>query len=96
MDMVSVAKDYVNLQKRATNNFFDAVKLFQNFADNRSQYWIDQMNLNQQMKNVVAEWRANLKKGREDSIKMVNDGYHNMETYLDELSHQKKESQSQE
>jgi hypothetical protein len=96
MDMVSIAKGYVDLQRRAANNFLDAVTLFQDFADNRSQYWIDQMNVNEQMKAVVAEWQANFKKGREDSKKMVNDGFNNMETYLEELSHQRKESPSQE
>jgi hypothetical protein len=54
------------------------------------------MNVNEQMKTVVAEWQANFKKGREDSKKMVNDGFNNMETYLEELSHQRKESPSQE
>jgi hypothetical protein len=95
MDMVSIAKGYVDLQKRATKNYFDAVTLFQDFADNQSRYWIYQINVNEQIKNVVAEWRTNFKKGREDSIKMVNDGFKNIESYLDEFSHQKKESSSQ-
>jgi hypothetical protein len=93
MDMVSIAKEYVDLQKRAANNLFDAVTLFQDFADNRSQYWADQMSVNGKMKTVVNEWWVVLKKGGEDSIKMVNDGFKNMETFLDELSHQRKESQ---
>ena len=93
MDMVSIAKEYVDLQKRAANNLFDAVTLAQDFADNRSQYWVDQIGVNGKMKTVVDEWRVVFKKGREDSIKMVNDGFKSMETYLDELNHQNKESQ---
>ncbi|MDJ0810459.1 MAG: hypothetical protein QNJ01_10175 [Desulfobacterales bacterium] len=96
MDMVSIAKESVDLQKRATSNFFFAVTLVQDFAEKGSQYWIDQMNIDAQMKNVVDEWRANYKKGREDSINMINDGFNYMQTYLDELSHQSKESQPQE
>ena len=96
MDMVSIVKENVDLQKRATSNFFLAVTLVQDFAEKGSQYWIDQININEQMKNVVDEWRANYKKGREDSINMVNDGFNYMETFLDGLSHQRKESQSQE
>ncbi len=96
MDMVSIVKENVDLQKRATSNFFLAVTLAQEFAEKGGQYWIDQININEQMKNVVDEWRANYKKGREDSINMVNDGFNYMETFLDRLSHQRKESQSQE
>jgi hypothetical protein len=92
MDMVSIAKEYVDLQKRAANNLFDAVTLFQDFADNRSRYWADQMGVNGKMKTVADEWRVVFRKGREDSIRIVNDGFRSMETYLDDLSHTKKES----
>jgi hypothetical protein len=92
MDVVSIAKKYLDLQKRASNNFFDAVTLSQDFADDRSRYWADQMGVNGKMKTVVDEWRLVFKKGREDSMRLVNDGFRNMETYLDELNCQKKES----
>ena len=62
MDMVSIAKENVELQKRATSNFFLAVTLVQDFAEKGSQYWIDQMNIDAHMKNVIDEWRVNLKK----------------------------------
>jgi hypothetical protein len=90
--MVAIVKEYVDLQKRATKNLIDAVSLYQDFADNRSKYWIDQMNINEKMKAVIDQWRIVFKKGREDSIKTVNDGFKHMETYLDELSYPKKES----
>jgi hypothetical protein len=93
MDMASIAKEYVDLQKRAANNLFDAIKIFQNFADHRSQYWASQMGVNGTMKKVVGEWRVVFEKGREDSVKMVNDGFNYMESYLEGLSRQKKESQ---
>ena len=96
MDMVSIAKEYVDLHKRAANNLFDAVTLFQDFADYRSQYWAHQMNVNENMKTVVDEWRVAFKKGREDSIKMVNEGFKYMEAYLDELGHEKEGIQSKE
>jgi hypothetical protein len=89
MAMVSIAKKYVDLQKRATNNLFDTVTLFQDFADDRSRYWVDQMGVDEKMKDVVDEWRMVFKKGRKESIKMVNDGFKYMETYLDDLSHVK-------
>ena len=60
--MVSIAKENVELQKRATSNFFLAVTLVQDFAEKGSQYWIDQMNIDAHMKNVIDEWRVNLKK----------------------------------
>ncbi len=96
MDMVSIAKENVDLQKRATSNFFLAVTLVHDFAEKGSQYWIDQMNIDAQIKNVIDEWRVNFKKEREGSINMVNDGFHFMRTYLDELSRQKKEGRPQE
>ena len=64
MDMVSIAKEYVDLQKRAANNLFNAVTLFQDFADKRSQYWADQLSVNEKMKRVADQWRMVLKKGR--------------------------------
>ena len=93
MDMASIAKEYVDLQKRAANNIFDAMKLFQDFADHRSRYWASQMGVNGKMKTVVDEWRVIFEKGREDSVKMVNDGFKYMQTYLEGLSHQHMESQ---
>jgi hypothetical protein len=94
MDMATIAKGYIDLQKRSTNNLFDAVALFQDFADNRSQYWADQMGFGGQMKTVVDEWRVIFKKGRQDSLNLVNDGFNGVETYLDEWSRQKKDSQA--
>jgi hypothetical protein len=85
MAIVSIVKKSVDLQKRATNNLFDTVTLFQDFADERCKYWVDQMSVDEKMKDVVNEWRMVFKKGREESIKMVNDGFKNMETYLDDL-----------
>jgi hypothetical protein len=75
MDMAAIAKGYVDLQKRSANNLFDAVALFQDFADNRSQYWADQMGFDGKMKTVVDEWRVVFKKGCEDSLNLVNDGF---------------------
>jgi hypothetical protein len=94
MDMVAIVKEYVDLQKRSANNLFDAVTLFQDFADNRSQYWADQMGFDGQMKTVVDEWRVIFKKGRQDSLNLVNDGFNGVETYLDEWSRQKKDSRA--
>ena len=93
MDMVAIAREYVDLHKRAANNLFDAVTLFQDFADSRSQYWVDQMKIDEKTKAVADEWRLVFRKGREDSIKMVNDGFKCMETYLNGLSRSKKPSQ---
>jgi hypothetical protein len=51
------------------------VTLFQDFADNRSQYWADQMGFDGKIKTVVDEWRVVFKKGRQDSLNLVNDGF---------------------
>jgi hypothetical protein len=93
MDMVSIAKEYLNLQKRSANNIFDAVTLYQDFVDIRSQYWTDQINFNGKMRAAVDEWRVFFKKGREDSIKMVNDGFKYMETVLDDLNPPEKKAE---
>ena len=94
MDMASIAKGVVDLQKRAANSLFDAVTLFQDFADNRSQYWADQMGFDGKMKTVVDEWRVIFKKGRQDSLNLVNDGFNGVETYLEEWRSQKKDSRA--
>ncbi len=91
-DMASIAKEYVDLQKRTANNLFDTIKIFQNFADHRSRYWANQMGVDGTMKKVVDEWRVVFEKGREDSVKMVNDGFNTMESYLEGLSNPKMES----
>lgn len=94
MDMASTAKEYIDSQKRAANNFFDVMTLVQDFADKRQQFWAEQMGVNEKMETVVDEWRVVFKKGRDDSIKMVNDGFTSMDKYLDELSHQKNDRMS--
>jgi hypothetical protein len=86
MDMVSIAKEYLNLQKLAANKIFEAVNLYQDFVDNRSEYWTDQINFNGKMRATVDEWRLLFKNSREDSLKMVNDGFKYMETVLDDLN----------
>jgi hypothetical protein len=53
------------------------------------------MNVDEKVKAVMNEWRVVLKKGREDSIRMLNDGYEYMEAYLEGLSLQKKEAASE-
>jgi hypothetical protein len=90
MDMLSIAKEYLDLQKRATNNFFDAVTLFQDIADKPSQFWIDQMGVNEKVRSVLSEWRLINKKGYEDSRRMANSGFTNVNDYFNGITWPKK------
>jgi len=53
MEMTSKAKDLIGLQKKAANNLFDDMALFQNQAERTNGYFGNQMGLSDEVQDYV-------------------------------------------
>lgn len=82
MDAATIATDYILLQKRSFNNLFDTITLFQDCAENTSNYWAYRMGLNKSVHSAIDQWRATMKQSRSESKKLIDDSLSSMENYL--------------
>ena len=89
MDAASITKDFISLQKQSFNSMFDAMILFQDQADKTSRLWTSQTGTNEKAQEIVDQWRTIMIKGRDDSRKLINDGFTRMEEYFGELGQKK-------
>ena len=89
MEMKSMAKDLIGLQKQAANNYFDAITLFQDQAEITNRFFAKQFRVNDNVLNYIDQWRALLKDGRDDYRKLVIESITNMEDYLDSFEAKK-------
>ena len=85
MEIKSMAKDLIGLQKQAANNYFDAITLFQDQAEITNRFFAKQFRINDQALYYIDQWRALLKDGRDDYRKLVIESITNMEDYLDSI-----------
>lgn len=77
-----IAKDYTRLQRQSLNNLFDTLVLFQDHAENASRYWVYQMGVNNNVQAAVDQYLTELKQGRDDARKLINEGLCNVEVYF--------------
>jgi hypothetical protein len=89
MDAATITKDLISLQKQSFNSMFDAMILFQEQAEKTSLLWSSQTGINEKAQEIVDQWRTIMIKGRDDSRKLINDGYTRMEDYFGELAQKK-------
>ena len=89
MEMKSMAKDFIGLQKQAANNYFDAITLFQDQAEVTNRFFAKQFRMNDNVLNYIDQWRTLLKDGRDDCRKLVIESITNMENYLDSFGTKK-------
>ena len=82
MEMTSMAKDFIGLQKKAANNLFDAMALFQDQAERTNRYFDNQMGLSDEVQDYVDQWRTILKEGRDESRRFINESFTNLEDYF--------------
>ena len=85
MEMTSKAKDLIGLQKKAANNLFDAMALFQDQAERTNRYFGNQMGLSDEVQDYVDQWRTILKEGRDESRRFINESFTNLEDYFASL-----------
>ena len=83
MEIKSMAKDFIGLQKQAANNYFDAITLFQDHAEVTNRFFAKQIRINDNLLNYIDQWRTLLKDGRDDYRKLVIESITNMEDYID-------------
>jgi hypothetical protein len=89
MEMKSMAKDLIGLQKQATNNCFDAITLFQDQAEITNRFFTKQIRLDDNVQDYIDQWRSILKDGRDEYRKLVIESITNMEDYLDGFGNKK-------
>ena len=85
MEMTSIAKDFIGLQKQAVNNFFDAVTLIQDQAEITKRFFTKQMRISDEAQSYVDQCRMILKDGRNESKRLVIESITNMENFCDAL-----------
>ena len=82
MDVSTIAKDYICLQKQFLKNRFDTLTLFQDHAEKASRYWVHQIGINKSTQAAVDQYLTELKQGRDDARKLINEGFTNVEVYF--------------
>jgi hypothetical protein len=85
MEMTSMAKDLIGLQKQAANNLFDALALFQDQAERTSRYFANQMGISNEAQEYVDQWRTFFKESRAESRRFIDKSFTSMEDYFDAL-----------
>ena len=79
MDFSAITKGYTSLQRRSLNNLFDTLILYQDCVERTSLYWAYQVGLNPSSQAASDQYRAVLKQGRDNVIKIVNQSLTRME-----------------
>lgn len=63
MDISTIAKDNICIQKQYLNNLFDTLTLFQDHAERASRYWAYQMGVKNDAQSTIDQFRVVLKQG---------------------------------
>jgi DNA-binding PadR family transcriptional regulator len=82
MELTSIAKDFIGLQKLAVNNFFEAMVIFQDQAESANRSIANQIGISDEGKEYIEQWRAIFKEGRDESRKLINESLTSMEDYF--------------
>jgi hypothetical protein len=82
MDVATIAKDYVLLQKRSLKNIFDTMALLHDCAEHSGNYWANRLGVSGWVSDAAAQWAMAIKQSRQNSQQFVNDGLTGMEAYF--------------
>lgn len=82
MEVATIAKNCIELQKRSFNNLYDATTLLLNCAKLTNNYWLYQMHIDKEAQVSVDQWQAVLKQNRNDSKMFINESFSKLENYL--------------
>ena len=82
MEMTSMVKDLIGLQKQAANNLFDAMALFLDQTERTNRYFANQMGISNEAQEYVDQWRTIFKEGRDESRRFINKSFNSMEDYF--------------
>ena len=85
MEMTSIAKDFVGLQKQAVNNFYGAMTLFQDQAEIVNRFFTKQMRISDEAQSYIDQYRMIFKDVRDESRRIAIESITNMENYCDAL-----------
>ncbi len=82
MDVATIAKDYVLLQKRSLNNIFDTMALLHDCAEHSGKYWANRLGVNDWTSDAADQWGMVIKQCRQNTQQFVNDGLTSVEAYF--------------
>lgn len=82
MEVTSMAKDLLGLQKQALNNFFDAIILFQDQTEITNRFYAKQLRISDKAQDYVDQWRTIFKEGRDESRRFSNERLTCLEDYF--------------
>ena len=82
MDVSTITKENIRLQKQSLNNIFDTLALFQDLAEKTSRYWAYQMGVNNNAQSAIDQFRVVLKQGCDDATELINEGFTNVDVYF--------------
>ena len=82
MDVSTITKENIRLQKQSLNNIFDTLALFQDLAEKTSRYWAYQMGMNLDAQAAAYRYRAVLNQGHDDARDLINESLTNVEVYF--------------
>jgi hypothetical protein len=89
MNIASLAKDVIGLQKQSANNFFDTMLILQDQAAMAGRLWANVAGANGNAREVVDQWRTLCNKGLNDTRKFVDEGLASIEDYFNGLEQRK-------
>ena len=89
MEMVSMAKDFIGLQKQAVDNIFDAMTSLQDQAEKTNRFLAKQMRMSDKSQDYVDQWRTIFKDSRDESRKLILESLTNVENYCEALKSNK-------
>jgi hypothetical protein len=82
MDVSTIAKDNICIQKRYLNNIFDTLTLFQDYAEKTSRCWAYQMGVEDNARSAIDQFRVVLKQGCDDARELINECFTDVEVYF--------------
>ena len=85
MELTSIAKDLLGLQKQAISNYFDAITLFQDQTEIANRFYAKQLHISDKAQDYVDQWRTIFKDGRDEYRRLIIESITNMEDYCDAL-----------
>lgn len=83
MELTSIAKDLLGLQKQAINNCFEAITLFQDLSETANRFYARQLRISDKAQGYVDQWRTIFKDGRDEYRRLVIESITDMENYCE-------------
>ncbi len=75
MDIQSIARKNAAIQKQACRNLFDALDIFQDYAEQTSWYWAGQVGIEKPVKAALDPYLRASRSGRRNARQLLREGF---------------------